>query len=225
MGFSDTLKVEVKRKAHYRCVICNNFCPLHVHHIVPTKDGGFDNIDNAVPFCPSCHTIYGGNPETRKWIHEKRDFWYEYCDNILKNDNILNLEKLENLIHKSTEKKDQRINDLENELTIVQNTLNGYTPKINSLINKFPESDVEEREILTNQIQSYSNIVAVSGHIMENYSRTGTYNLPHFIYDKNPQMYNLPDVSTHQISDNNDPHSGIGTKIRWPKDDNDSKNK
>ena len=95
---------------------------------------------------------------------------------------------------------------------------------------KFSGSDVKESELLINQIQSYSNTVAVSGHIMENFNRTGPFNLPHFVYDgklhyfnekESQHMYNLPSVLPHQISDNKSGHSVTHFKLRWSKDDDD----
>lgn len=37
------------------CCICKSHHSVQVHHIVPKSDGGGDEIDNAIPLCPSCH--------------------------------------------------------------------------------------------------------------------------------------------------------------------------
>ncbi len=80
MGFSDKVKTLVKEKAHYRCCICEKPKFLHIHHIISIKEGGSDLIDNAAQLCVDCHDKYGHNEQKRKWIKEKRDFWYEFCN-------------------------------------------------------------------------------------------------------------------------------------------------
>jgi hypothetical protein len=79
MAFSEQTKSDVKRKAHYRCCICRNYF-VEVHHIIPMKDGGRDDADNAAPLCPTCHKNFGDNAEKRKAIKEMRNFWYELCE-------------------------------------------------------------------------------------------------------------------------------------------------
>lgn len=78
MGFSEDLKIKIRKKAHHACCLCKSL-GIEIHHLVPEKDGGPDIEDNAVPLCPSCHETYGGNPEKRKFLREVRDFWYEIC--------------------------------------------------------------------------------------------------------------------------------------------------
>ena len=78
MPFSEQKKLEVKQKATFRCCRCQNI-GVDVHHIVPVKDGGKDDMDNAAPLCPSCHDYYGDNPTKRKEITQMRDWWYEKC--------------------------------------------------------------------------------------------------------------------------------------------------
>jgi hypothetical protein len=53
---------------------------VEVHHIVPQEENGTDTEDNAAPLCPTCHEIYGMNPDKRKFIREARDLWYEICE-------------------------------------------------------------------------------------------------------------------------------------------------
>jgi CheY-like chemotaxis protein len=38
-----------------RCCICKTLHNVQIHHIVPLENGGDDEIDNAIPLCPSCH--------------------------------------------------------------------------------------------------------------------------------------------------------------------------
>ena len=79
LAFSETLKKEVRRKAHFRCCLCKEF-DIEVHHILPEEEGGPDTEDNAAPLCGKCHNIYGANPTKRKMVREARDHWYEICD-------------------------------------------------------------------------------------------------------------------------------------------------
>jgi hypothetical protein len=79
MPFSESLKLEVRRKAHFCCCLCHAL-EVEIHHIIPESEGGADIQDNAAPLCPSCHETYGNNPSKRKFIREARDFWYELCE-------------------------------------------------------------------------------------------------------------------------------------------------
>ncbi|MFF2480414.1 HNH endonuclease [Paenibacillus sp. NPDC058071] len=79
MAFSEKVKLEAKRKACFRCVICYKKF-VEVHHIVSQANGGSDIIDNAAPLCASCHDLFGGNPEKRKQIREMRDHWFELME-------------------------------------------------------------------------------------------------------------------------------------------------
>jgi 5-methylcytosine-specific restriction endonuclease McrA len=76
MPFSECIKEEVKRKAAFRCCRCQQI-GVEVHHILPEKDGGTDDINNAAPLCPNCHDYFGDNPIKRKEITQMRDWWYE----------------------------------------------------------------------------------------------------------------------------------------------------
>ena len=79
MPFTESVKLEAKRRAHFRCVACHEPWVV-VHHIAPQADGGPDTIGNAAPLCARCHDLCGGNPEKRKQIREMRDFWWEFCE-------------------------------------------------------------------------------------------------------------------------------------------------
>lgn len=79
MPFSEKTKLEVKTKAHFRCCRCQNI-GVQVHHILPEKDGGTDEIDNAAPLCPTCHGHFGDNPQKRKEIRQMRDWWCFFCE-------------------------------------------------------------------------------------------------------------------------------------------------
>lgn len=79
MSFSEKVKIEAKKKAGFRCVICQEPF-VEVYHIVPQKEGGEDTINNAAPLCSRCHDLYGDNPSKRKQIRQMRDHWYEVME-------------------------------------------------------------------------------------------------------------------------------------------------
>ena len=78
MPFPESLKKKIRKRANFRCCICQSV-GVDIHHFVPQAAGGEDTEDNAAPLCPNCHNIYGANPEKRKAIREMRDHWYERC--------------------------------------------------------------------------------------------------------------------------------------------------
>ena len=43
------------------CCICGRPHQVSAHHIVPTGEGGTDDIGNAVPLCPNCHDEVHGS--------------------------------------------------------------------------------------------------------------------------------------------------------------------
>ncbi len=75
MAFSEELKLKIRKRAAFRCCICQ-VIPVEIHHIDPQSNGGSDDEDNAAPLCPTCHERYGNNPSWRKKITEMRDYWY-----------------------------------------------------------------------------------------------------------------------------------------------------
>lgn len=78
MPFSEPLKKKIRKRADFRCCICQSI-GVEIHHIVPQADGGEDTEDNAAPLCPNCHDKFGANREKQKTIREMRDHWYEKC--------------------------------------------------------------------------------------------------------------------------------------------------
>lgn len=80
MAFSEKVKLEARRKSNFRCCICEKLFSGEVHHIIPESEEGSDTLDNAVLLCPNCHDSYGGNPEKRKQIKQKRDHWWELME-------------------------------------------------------------------------------------------------------------------------------------------------
>lgn len=104
MGFSESTKLKVKRLAHFKCCVCETI-GIEIHHILPLGEGGSDDSDNAAPLCPTCHEIYGGNPSKRKFIREKRDFWYEQCEKQIAVDDRL-LDEIRNMLQVIPTKED-----------------------------------------------------------------------------------------------------------------------
>jgi len=80
MGFSESIKLSVKKRADFTCCWCTDLRnKVEVHHIIPQADAGLSTEDNAAPLCSNCHTLYGSNPDLRKEIRIRRDHWYEIC--------------------------------------------------------------------------------------------------------------------------------------------------
>ncbi len=75
MPFSESVKLEAKKRSAFRCCICQRPF-VEIHHILPQEEGGPDTLENAAPLCASCHDLYGGNPDKRKTIKQMRDYWW-----------------------------------------------------------------------------------------------------------------------------------------------------
>lgn len=76
MPFSEEVKLEVKKKSDFRCVVCGT--PIvEIHHIIPQEEYGPDTIENAVALCAHCHNIYGGNSSKRGELIELRNAAYK----------------------------------------------------------------------------------------------------------------------------------------------------
>jgi len=104
MPFSEPLKLDIRRKAHFRCCLCHTL-GVEIHHIIPEAEGGSDTYDNGAPLCPSCHETYGNNPAKRKFIREARDFWYELCEDRFASDAAA-LQEITDRVDQTASKKD-----------------------------------------------------------------------------------------------------------------------
>lgn len=85
MGFPEPLKKKIRKRANFQCCWCkkpSDSYTIEIHHILPKSEGGDDSEDNAAPLCPNCHDMVGGNPLKRKQIRERRDAWYEKCEEV-----------------------------------------------------------------------------------------------------------------------------------------------
>lgn len=78
MAFSEEIKLKIKRRAHFKCCMCQRPY-VEVHHIIPEAASGEDTEENAAPLCPWCHDIYGNDHTKRKYIRQAREAWYEIC--------------------------------------------------------------------------------------------------------------------------------------------------
>ena len=87
MPFDEKTKLKVKEKAFFRCCRCQSI-GIDVHHIIPEKDQGTSDFDNAAPLCQNCHAQFGDNPSKRKEIKQMRDFWYKMCEKMYSNKNL-----------------------------------------------------------------------------------------------------------------------------------------
>jgi hypothetical protein len=55
MGFQQEEAEKLLSATGRRCCICGLLHNVQLHHIVPEKEEGRDDIDNAIPLCPNCH--------------------------------------------------------------------------------------------------------------------------------------------------------------------------
>lgn len=120
MPFPESLKLEAKRLANFRCVVCHNVW-VEVHHLTPQKEGGPDTLDNAAPLCGSCHSQFGGNPDLRKQMREMRDWWWESCARAggSKADAglALNIDKLHSQVEQGQRRQEEVLGELKALLT------------------------------------------------------------------------------------------------------------
>lgn len=55
MSFAPGTIKKVLERDKYQCYICGKNTNLHIHHIVPRRLGGSDDIENLVALCSGCH--------------------------------------------------------------------------------------------------------------------------------------------------------------------------
>lgn len=79
MDFSEETKRTIRKKAMFKCCFCQSL-DIEIHHIVPEKEEGSNDISNGAPLCPNCHERFGNDPNKRKRIIEARDNWYEIVE-------------------------------------------------------------------------------------------------------------------------------------------------
>lgn len=64
-GFTNSIKSKVRERDSYQCQICGCDTNLHIHHIVPRKEGGNHNLDNLILVCSKCHMYIETNTVER----------------------------------------------------------------------------------------------------------------------------------------------------------------
>lgn len=80
MPFSEELKSRIKELSNSTCCWCQDIRQkVEIHHIIPQSQGGDDSFDNAAPLCSNCHTLFGNNPDLRKEIKQRKDYWIKTC--------------------------------------------------------------------------------------------------------------------------------------------------
>src|SRR4051812_17585777 len=79
--FSESVKLQARRLAFFRCCYCLERPGDEVHHLVPKEEGGPNTLDNAVLLCAQCHSTYGHTRDKRKQLQQARDHWYEVAAN------------------------------------------------------------------------------------------------------------------------------------------------
>jgi len=114
MAFNEALKIKIKKKAHFTCCLCKAI-GVEVHHIISKEEGGADTEDNAAPLCPSCHEVYGANPQKRKFIRDTRDFLHEICEKRYASDSD-RFDEIKTLLEKTVSYDD--LQDLKEELLL-----------------------------------------------------------------------------------------------------------
>jgi len=145
MGFSEAQKKEVRQRAGYRCCWCQEVGDIEVHHIVPEKEGGTNDIDNAAPLCGRCHNTFGDNPSLRKQIRERRDWLYERVAKMYPDHPDPNLEKLSKLvgsIHEKQKRQDEFRGQIQAEMGEVKGILSQYVKTMEQNV-KIMEQAVE----------------------------------------------------------------------------------
>lgn len=68
--------------ARFQCCYCLGIEFLDIHHLKPKYENGPNTFNNAIPLCTNCHRKYGDNKQLRKYLKEKRDWWYEQCSKL-----------------------------------------------------------------------------------------------------------------------------------------------
>lgn len=171
MPFSENIKSEVKKKAHFKCCICESFDFICIHHIEPEENGGPDTIENAAPLCARCHDAYGANPEKRKWIKGKRDFWYDFCEKKLSGEDMNQLEKTHAVIERIAQDHEKRLKNTEQDLNVLQNTVQTLTLQNKELISSLNTVPADKKSDIFVQLTSTSSTITGSSLAMTQLGR------------------------------------------------------
>jgi len=173
MAFTETLKLAIKRKAHFSCCLCHSL-DVEVHHIIPESEDGPDTYDNAAPLCPSCHETYGANPQKRKFIREARDFWYELCDRRYASD-AGRLDRVLKIVQRSASKDDisEAISKIEELEGLVNRSLSAslererYIEQIDRMQQRVQEieSELQTKSLTLSQLRKREAVTQIGAQI------------------------------------------------------------
>lgn len=154
MAFTEDLKLKIRKKSHYSCCLCRIPGVLEIHHIVPQAEGGSDTEDNAAPLCPTCHEIYGANPEKRKFIREVRDFWFEICEK--------RFDYSDDILHEITNRLEQLPSKVDLGLAI-----NNITLQLDDLAGKLSDTDIRDHQRLRSDIERLESVLSKTNRALE----------------------------------------------------------
>jgi hypothetical protein len=75
--FSESIKLQARRLAGFRCCYCRERPGDDIHHLTPKEEGGLGTLDNAILLCVQCHADYGHRSDKSKQLRQARDDWHE----------------------------------------------------------------------------------------------------------------------------------------------------
>lgn len=129
MAFSENIKTKVKELSAFKCCRCQSI-GIDIHHIIPQKDCGSEDIDNAAPLCPNCHDYFGDNPVKRKEIMHMRDWWYKQVEKIYSATNLKEVESINNKLEEIKNNQSGALSELKAELfKINEKLIDNITPE------------------------------------------------------------------------------------------------
>lgn len=136
MPFTESIKIEVKKKAMFRCCRCQ-IIGIDIHHIIPEKEGGSNEIENSAPLCQNCHDQFGDNSYKRKELTQMRDNWYEKVAHQYQTDGLVSIPLLDSINTKLENIQDgqQEIGELKQILMeVAQSKINSITSGTASVV-------------------------------------------------------------------------------------------
>jgi len=199
MPFSEHVKSIVRKKAAFRCCRCQQV-GVEIHHIIPEKEDGKEDVDNAEPLCAKCHADFGDNPTKRKELHEMRDWWYEKAATMFKlvPDYALMFEKINISISEIQQQHDTKIDDLKTALTDL--VTKNYEDVMKTIASITPSSSAADATTIINTITMKASLpcLQASGHSEQsspNIMVSESGNIPFADEEKNQASETSKDVS------------------------------
>jgi diguanylate cyclase (GGDEF)-like protein len=99
--FPDSVKLEARKRAAFKCCYCRDRMGDDVHHLTPKEEGGQGIIDNAILLCAQCHRDYGDRRDKRQQLRQARDDWYEIVARRYQSPEISSMEAIQDLATKN----------------------------------------------------------------------------------------------------------------------------